>query len=359
MCGLVNRMESSRHLLVEPLIDLVGLPVKVVGVLDLLKVGDGHAAGVAQKVGNDIDPILVQDFVAGRGGGTVGQFGHDLGRDLVRVPLTDLVLQGGRDKDVDIELQEILVADRPGILTTAVGTDRALLFLPLHRLVKVQAVFGIDSSAGVGDGHHFGTKHLGHKLVGELTRIAIALNGDRGLGQVNAQDFGRFADGEHATPSRRITAARRAPQRDRLASDNARHVVAAHHGVFVHHPGHNLWRGVDVGRWNISLLADIVADGPNIGAAQSFELAHRQFLGVADDAALASPQGNVDHSRLPGHPGCQSADGVDGLVRVVAETTLRRATRVVVLHPKTFEHLRGTIIHTNGQCDVKLPARPT
>ena len=76
--GLVHAVKGGGHFLVQPSVHQVDVPVKAVGVLDLLKVRDGHAPGVTYKVGDDKDVAFAQDLVGVGGGGTVGGFAQDL-----------------------------------------------------------------------------------------------------------------------------------------------------------------------------------------------------------------------------------------------------------------------------------------
>ena len=54
---------------------------------------------------------------------------------------------------------------------------------------------------------------------------------------------------------------------------------------------------------------------------------------------LPPPRGRSIDGCLPRHPGGQGADGVDGLVGVEADATLRRPTCVVVLDAEAVEDL--------------------
>jgi len=75
------------HPLIEPCVDLIQGPVVAADVLNHLKVGDGHSAGIGQEVGNDMHLVLEEDGVSFRCGGAVGQLNDDLGLDLAGVIL--------------------------------------------------------------------------------------------------------------------------------------------------------------------------------------------------------------------------------------------------------------------------------
>ncbi len=59
-----------------------------------------------------------------------------------------------------------------------------------------------------------------------------------------------------------------------------------------------------------------------VAAGHAFEFALRHLLGVADDAALGSSEGDVDDGALPGHPGGEGADFIEGDVGRVADAAL-------------------------------------
>ena len=93
-------------------------PVVAVEVLDPLEVADRHAAGVAQDVRDherrrDLNRISSASGVVG----PLAASAMSLGLDVARVARRDLVLEGGRDEDVAVDLEHLGVArcpSRPG-----------------------------------------------------------------------------------------------------------------------------------------------------------------------------------------------------------------------------------------------------
>ncbi len=162
----------------------------------------------------------------------------------------------------------------------------------------------------------------------------------------------------HAAAGGGIAAPGRTAQRQRLAGDHAEFVVALHEGELVHHPGHDLRGGVDVGGRHVLLQAEDAPHLADISPAQALQFTQRQRLGVADDAALAAAQGDIHHGALPGHPGRQGADGVDRLAAVEADAALVGAAGVVVLDAETVEDLGGAVVHVHRQRDVQLAQGP-
>src|SRR2546422_158459 len=82
-----------------------------------------------------------------------------------------------------------------------------------------------------------------------------------------------------------------------------------------------------------TLRADDDADLGGIPAGHVLQLAHRHLLGIADHAALAAAVRDVGRGALPGHPGRQRLDLVEGDAGVIADAALGGTARQVVLHP--------------------------
>ena len=74
-------------------------------------------------------------------------------------------------------------------------------------------------------------------------------------------------------------------------------------------------------------------------------------LGVADDAALGSAEGDVDDGALPGHPGGEGADFVEGDVGGVADAAFAGAAGDGVLDAVAGEDFDGAVVHGDGDVD--------
>src|SRR4051794_12237820 len=109
-------------------------------------------------------------------------------------------------------------------------------------------------------------------------------------------------------------------------------MVPDHRLVLVHHPRHDLRRGVDVGGGNVDIRPNQVPDLPHIAARKALELAGAHLLRVADHATLATAERNIDERRFPGHPRRQGADGIDRLLWMEPDTSLAGPASVVVLN---------------------------
>ena len=131
-----------------------------------------------------------------------------------------------------------------------------------------------------------------------------------------------FSERVNGPVTRGLGAPQRTAHSDRLAGDKTGVFGPGYFFIFVHHPDHVLAIGHDVGSGNILQRADISGDLPHPAAANLFLFAHGQVVGITNNAALAATERNVNHRALPGHPGSQRFDRIDGFLGVKADTAL-------------------------------------
>ena len=108
------------------------------------------------------------------------------------------------------------------------------------------------------------------------------------------------------------------------------------------------------GAGHVFLRADRVDDLRHVAAGERLELAAGHARGVADDAALAAAERDVRHGALPGHPGGERRDFVEADVGMVANPTLGRPERDVVLHAIPREDFDLAVVHLNRTRDDDL-----
>ncbi len=119
-----------------------------------------------------------------------------------------------------------------------------------------------------------------------------------------------------------------------------------------------LARGHDVGSRHVLDGADVLPYLAHPAAADGLLLTHGELVRVADDAALAAAQRDVDHGALPGHPGGESPDGVGGFLGVEPDAALGGSSHVAVLNAETSEDLHRAVVHPDGDGEVILALRP-
>src|ERR1039457_5958588 len=99
----------------------------------------------------------------------------------------------------------------------------------------------------------------------------------------------------------------RAAQCRGLAGDHGGDRVAGMHRISIHDPRHDFVISVDVGCGHVALGAQELHDLGSVAASEFFQLAQREQIGIADDAAPGAAEGDVDDGALPRHPGGQGA----------------------------------------------------
>ena len=179
---------------------------------------------------------------------------------------------------------------------------------------------------------------------------ATALDGHVEVAQALVADHHHAAAGGLNAPAR-------AADVDRLAGDHAGHRLAHVHGVGVHDPRHGLLVGVHVRRGNVLLRPDELDDLRGVAARHALQLALAHALGIADDAALGSAEGNIDDRALPGHPTGQRAHFVQRDIGRVADAALARTARHGVLHAEAGEHVDHAVVQGHRKVNDDLPRR--
>src|SRR5207249_1247881 len=129
--------------------------------------------------------------------------------------------------------------------------------------------------------------------------VAKALNHDACVFGSETEALQCLRGDDHAAAPGCFRPTQRATELERLAGDDRRYGVALVHGIGVHDPGHGLFVRVHVGRGNVALRTDELADFSGVSASDAFELTFAQQFGLADDAALTTTEGNVDHGAFP------------------------------------------------------------
>ena len=192
---------------------------------------------------------------------------------------------------------------------------------------------------------------LRQQLGGHAAHVAEALHDHLRPFERNAQLTGRLAGGEIHTASRGLDPAQRAAQFDRLAGDDTGDGGTLVGRVGVHHPGHDLAVGVDIGRRNVLGRPDDHADLAGVAAGEFFQFVGREFFRIDADAALGTAVGDVDCGVLDGHPCRKCHHLFQCHVRVIAHAALAGPARDVVLHAVALEVGHGAIVQLDRNID--------
>ena len=198
---------------------------------------------------------------------------------------------------------------------------------------------------------------LGEETRRPTTNLAEALHG-RGRSVVSdAQVRERLQGDVHDAARGGRRPAERAAEADRLAGHDAQDGVAGVHRVGVHHPGHGLLVGADVGRGDVVRGTDQRHDLRGVAPGDALELGLRVVARIDDHATLGAAVRDVEQRALPRHPHRQRADLVEVDVRAVAQPALCRPAGVVVLHPVAGDDLHAAVVAAQRDADRELATR--
>src|SRR6266566_1967128 len=347
--GLAERLD---HDLLELGVHDLLAPVVAVQVLDPLEVADGHATRIAQDVRDHERAVLEEGDVGLGRRRAIRRLGDEPRLDVSGVAGRDLVLEGGRDEDVAVDLEDLLVVD---VGRAGQALDRAMLLLPGDHPADVETGGIVDATGRVGHGDD-GRALLGDELRGDRAGVAEALDRDPRLRQLDPEMAGCLDDAIDGATGGRLVATLRPAEADRLAGHDARDRVADVHRVGVHHPRHDLGVRVDVRGRDVLLGANEDLDLGEEATGQGLELLLAELLRIDDDATLAAAVRDPDDRALPGHPHRQRLDLVEADVLVIANAALGRTAAQVVLDPITRIDLDGAVVHLHGEVDDQLAA---
>ena len=167
----------------------------------------------------------------------------------------------------------------------------------------------------------------------------------------------RLAEHVDAAAAGRLLAAVGALERDRLAGADRRS-VAVELAVLVHHPGHHLGVGVDVGGRDVARRAEDLLDLVHEGAGdRSAARSDSSRSAGTVDPALGAAEGDVRDGRLPGHQRGEGADLIDVDLGVVADAALVGAACTVVLDPVAREGVDLAVGELHRDLDGDLAVR--
>ena len=255
-------------------------------------------------------PLSVEDLVGLRGRGRVRALEQDLGVEQVGVVGVDHAAERGGDEDVALEREQLLGRDRLDARAVELGQLAAAADVRLQRL-GVEPVLGVDRAVGVGGGDD-GAAELGHDARGPRADVAEALDDDARVGGLQAERGRGLAEHVDEPAAGRRLAAVGALERDRLAGHDRRR-VAVQLAVLVHHPGHRLRVGADVGRRDVALRAEHLLDLVDERARDLLQLGLGHAVASTLTPPLAPPNG-------------MSATAVFQVISVASARTSSRST---------------------------------
>ena len=193
------------------------------------------------------------------------------------------------------------------------------------------------------------------------TDVAVALDHDprplhldAHLGTGERRRFDNPSTGGRFTSERPV-------ELDRFTGHHAGHCVAHSHRVLVHHPGHHLGIGADVGSRHVLVGADQREDLGRVTTGDPLELLRCVGAWVDRHPTLGSAEREVHECALERHAGGQRDDLITAHLGVIADATLCWASGRVVVHPPAGRVTSGAVgpgerhrnlEHASGRDDV-------
>ena len=216
-------------------------------------------------------------------------------RSALRPWMTESTAAGIRTSQGCSRMSSLLTGSPPGKSDHAAGLGHVVL-----ELADVEAVGVPDPALDVADARDRAPV-APQQTRGHAAHVAEALHDDLLAPQLLAQALGRLVEHVDDAAPGGLAPARGAAHDDRLAGDDPGHALALGHGVGVHHPGHGLLVGAEVGGGDVEIGADHEDDLGGVAAGEVLPLARRELARVAADAALGAAVGQAHERALPAH----------------------------------------------------------
>jgi hypothetical protein len=109
MSEIPDFCEAMGHNLVQPRVDFFLSPVEVLEILHPLEVGTDDSACICKDIRDNEDAVCREDLVGLGSSGPVCAFNDKLCSDVFCVFFSDLILQCGRDKKIDVEGEKVSI----------------------------------------------------------------------------------------------------------------------------------------------------------------------------------------------------------------------------------------------------------
>src|SRR5262249_10537541 len=109
--------------------------------------------------------------------------------------------------------------------------------------------------------------------------------------------------------------------------------------------------GVDVGSGDVGVWSDQVAQVGDVATGDLAQVRLGKLARVAADTPLGAAEGDVDDGALPGHPGGQGPDLIQGDVGVIADAPLARSAHVAVQDAIADEVAHGAVGQLHREFD--------
>src|SRR4029077_1712472 len=246
-----NLIETLLHHVLQAFIHFALAPEKTLAILHPLEVADGDATSITENVPDDEDSLFFDDWVGVGSGWAVSALAQDFAFDAVSVFRGDLIFSGSGNKNLAGMEKDLL---RAHLLAPAgkIGKRLALAVDPFDEFGDVETSFVIKSAVNIRDADDF-IARLVHQVGSLRADVTKTLDNDARAVTLHAEFLNCLVAADHKAAAGRFGAALGATEFKWLACDDSGGGLAEVHGVGVHHPGHRLRVGANVGRRNVAL----------------------------------------------------------------------------------------------------------
>src|SRR5215472_8988716 len=156
----------------------------------------------------------------------------------------------------------------------------SILLAEFHQRLQIDAVLVVEASTNFSDANYSVSGFM-HELCSVGADIAEALDDDSGPIAVDIQLFASLIADDHHAAASRLAAATGSADVDGLAGYHRGHGLPHVHGVGIHHPGHDLFVGIDVGSGNVFFWTDEFDQLCCVAARHALDFAHRHLVRIA------------------------------------------------------------------------------
>ena len=315
-----------------------------------------YTAGIPQNIRYGEDTLGIDNSVGLPGGWPVCPFAKNLGLNLLRIFLGDLVFNGRGDGNV-ARLEEHVAG---GHLCSASGTTLQRLLLrvhPVNHFRYVEALLVVEPAADISQPDDF-VPGLLHQLRRHRADIAKTLH-DHAAALFLQTNLGqRLVAAHHHAAARGFAPSAGSTQLNRLSCHHRRRGLPHVHRVGIHHPRHRLFARTHVRRGDVSLGSEPNSKLRGIAPRQALQFSPRQFARVANHSPFRAPERNVHHRAFPRHPRRQRAHFIYRNVRSKANPALSRSAHVGMQHPVAGKNFQLPVIHPHRDVQRDFLARP-
>src|SRR5208283_3347417 len=213
------------------------------GILDLLEIRYCHSSRVGKGVRQYNYTLVVENEVGFGCSWSVCQFAADPALEICSVVGANHVFERCREKHCHRKGEKLLVCY---FVSPREALHCTVSYLVIDQGRRADTVRVVDAALGIGSRDELELQDLLAQKSGMLTRVTEPLDGHCGAFKADVADCSGFARDIDAAPGGGVSPAFRPAQSQRFAGYDSRVIFPDDRFILVHHPGHDLRRGIYV-----------------------------------------------------------------------------------------------------------------